>query len=150
MRGKITKRAVDFLAAKGAAEAVLWDTEIKGFGVRVRSGGAKTYILHYRAGAGRNAPLRKLTIGRNGSPWTAQTARVEAKRLLGQVASGEDPAHLRLAERRAMTMTELCDLYLAEGTTHKKPSTLKADRGRITHHISDGRREDRNHRRRTS
>ena len=135
MRGKITKSAVDNLASKDSAEVVLWDSEIKGFGVRARRGGAKTYILHYRAGAGRNAPLRKLTIGRHGSPWTPQTARVEAKRLLGLVASGEDPAQARSVERRAMTVAELSDLYLAEGATHKKASTLKADRGRITHHI---------------
>ena len=32
-------------------------------------------------------------------------------------------------------MAELCDLYLAEGATHKKSSTLKADVGRIVHHI---------------
>jgi len=135
VRAKITKWAVDNLAPKDAVEVALWDTEIKGFGVRARRGGAKTYILHYRAGAGRNAPLRKLTIGRHGSPWTPQTARVEAKRLLGLVASGEDPAQARSAERRAMSLAELSDLYLAEGATHKKPSTLKADRGRITHHI---------------
>jgi hypothetical protein len=49
VRGKITKRAIDNLAANNAAELVLWDSEIKGFGVRVRSGGTKTYILHYRA-----------------------------------------------------------------------------------------------------
>ena len=30
-----------------------------------------------------------------------------------------------------MTFGELIDLYLAEGIGHKKPSTLKADRGRI-------------------
>ena len=135
MRGKIIKSAVDSLVAKDAAEFTLWDSEIRGFGVRARRGGAKSYILHYRAGTGRNAPLRKLTIGRHGSPWTPQTARVEARRLLGLVASGEDPAIVRSAERRAMTVAELCDLYLAEGATHKKPSTLKADRGRITHHI---------------
>ena len=135
VRGKITKSAVDNLAPMDAAEVVWWDSEIKGFGIRARRGGAKTYILHYRAGAGRNAPLRKLTIGRHGSPWTPQTARVEAKRLLGLVASGEDPAQARSAERRAITVAELSDLYLAEGTTHKKHSTLKADRGRITHHI---------------
>lgn len=34
-----------------------------------------------------------------------------------------------------MTVAELSDLYLAEGATHKKPSTLKADRARLTHHI---------------
>jgi integrase len=135
VRGKITKSAVDALAPKSGAEVVLWDQEVRGFGIRARSGGAKTYILHYRTGSGRAAPLRKLTIGKHGSPWTPDLARIEAKRLLGLVASGEDPAERRANERKALTLAELCDLYLAEGATHKKPSTLKADVARIAHHI---------------
>jgi Arm domain-containing DNA-binding protein len=135
MRGKITKRAVDALASRNGREVVLWDQEVRGFGIRARVGGAKTYILHYRARTGRGAPLRKLTIGRHGSPWTPVMARTEAKRLLGLIASGEDPADRRATERKTITLAELCDLYLAEGATHKKPSTLKADLGRIVHHI---------------
>ena len=56
--------------------------------------------------------------------------------LLGLVASGEDPADRRANERKALTLAELCDLYLAEGATHKKASTLaKADVARVAHHI---------------
>jgi integrase len=135
MRGKVTKRAVDALSPQNSSDVVLWDQELKGFGIRARVGGAKTYILHYRAGTGRRAPLRKLTIGKHGSPWTPDKARTEAKRLLGLVASGEDPARRRTTERKTLTLAELCDLYLAEGATHKKSSTLKADLGRIMHHI---------------
>ena len=122
MRGKITKRAVDALTPKKGVEVVLWDQEVRGFGIRARVGGAKTYILHYRAGTGRGAPLRKLTIGRHGSPWTPDRARTEAKRLLGLIASGEDPAERRATERKTLTVAELYDLYLAEGATHKKSS----------------------------
>ena len=61
MRDKITKRAVDALRpASDGSEAVIWDTEVKGFGVRAQRGGSKSYIVHYRAGIGRGAPLRKL------------------------------------------------------------------------------------------
>jgi integrase len=135
MQGKITKRAVDGLAPVGAAETALWDSEVKGFGVRARPGGTKSYILHYRLGAGRGSPLRKLTIGKHGSPWTPETARAEAKRLLAEVAAGRDPAMARQADREALTFGEVIDLYLAEGVSHKKPSTLKADRRRIEHHL---------------
>lgn len=135
MQGKITKRTVDNLAASASGEAVLWDAEVKGFGIRARESGGKSYILHYRVGTGRGAPLRKLTIGKHGSPWTAETARAEAKRLLAEVAAGRDPAMARQADRKALTFDELIDLYLAEGVSHKKPSTLKADRGRIQHHL---------------
>jgi integrase len=79
--------------------------------------------------------LRKLTIGKHGSPWTPETARAEAKRLLAEVAAGRDPATARDEARKALTSGELIDLYLSEGTTHKKASTLKADRGRIEHHL---------------
>jgi integrase len=135
MQGKITKRAVDALAPAGGAETVLWDTEVKGFGIRSRAAGGKSYILHYRAGAGRAAALRKLTIGKHGSPWTPEMARTEAKRLLAEVAAGRDPATVRQQERDALTFGELIDLYLAEGAGHKKALTLKADRGRIEHHL---------------
>ena len=66
---------------------------------------------------------------------TPELARREAKRLLGAIASGEDPAAHRKAEARAMTLAALCDLYLVEGASHKKPLTLKAYRGRIKNHI---------------
>src|SRR5438270_2859562 len=135
MRGKVTKRAVDKLELDGNAEAVLWDTELKGFGLRARSGGSKSYILHYRAGAGRTAPLRKITIGKHGSPWTPDSARAEAKRLLGDVAAGRDPARDRQQDRAAFSFNQLIDLYLAESVNHKKVSTLKSDRGRIEHHL---------------
>lgn len=135
MQGKITKRAVDALTPASSTETVLWDAEVKGFGVRARAAGGKSYILHYRVGAGRGAALRKLTIGKHGSPWTPETARIEAKRLLAEVAAGRDPATARQQEREVLTFGELIDLYLSEGAVHKKASTLKADRGRIEHHL---------------
>ena len=54
---------------------------------------------------------------------------------MGEVVKGDDPAEARKAAARSMTIAELCDLYLAEGAGHKKPSTIKNDRGRIMHHI---------------
>jgi integrase len=86
-------------------------------------------------GSGRGSPKRRMTIGKHGSPWTPEMARAEAKRLLSEVAAGRDPAMARQADRKALTFDELIDLYLAEGVGHKKPSTLKADCGRIEHHL---------------
>jgi integrase len=134
VQGKITKRAVDGLAPSGEAETALWDTEVKGFGIRVRRG-SKSYIVHYRIGSGRGATLRKLTIGKHGSPWTPEAARASAKRLLAEVAAGRDPAAARQEDRKALTFSELIDLYVAGGVSHKKSSTLKVDRGRIEHHL---------------
>ncbi len=56
---RITKRIVDGLEA-GFSDYVGWDSELPGFGVRVRPTGNKSFIVVYRAGAGRKAPLRTL------------------------------------------------------------------------------------------
>ena len=135
MKAKITKRAVDALSATGGKEVILWDTELHGFGARSQRGDMKTYVLQYRVGSTRGSPQRQLTIGKHGSPWTPDAARAEAKRLLGLVAAGRDPQAERQEQRNALTVSEVCDLYLAEGAGHKKPSTLKADRGRVEHHL---------------
>jgi integrase len=133
MQAKITKRAVD---AATTADGWLWDTEVRGFGLRIRSDDHKTYIVEYRPGeGGRTAPKRRITIGKHGSPWTPDSAREEAKRLLALVANGDDPAADKSASRRSMTVADLCDLYLAEGCATKKPSTLYTDQGRIERHI---------------
>jgi integrase len=133
MRAKITKRVVD-AAHPNATAYLIRDSEIKGFVLVVTPAGAKSYAIDYRAGSGRGAPKRRLVIGKHGA-LTPEKARIEARRLLGAVAAGIDPAEARSAERRALTIAELCDLYLAEGAAHKKATTLKADSGRITHHV---------------
>ena len=58
-----------------------------GFGVRARGGG-KFYVFKFRA----HGKQRWHTIGRHGSPWTPEEARKEAKRLLGELATGRAPA----------------------------------------------------------
>jgi hypothetical protein len=98
-------------------------------------------VLIYRTSEGRQ---RWYTIGRHGSPWTPETARSEARRLLGLVANGGDPAAAKHTKSKAATVAELCDLYLTDAEAGrlltrrkgpKKPSTLAIDRGRIGRHI---------------
>jgi integrase len=134
MRAKITKRVVDGVGASDATYLIR-DTDLKGFVLVVTPAGAKSYAVDYRAGSGRGSPKKRLTIGKHGSPWTPETARIEAKRLLAEVAAGRDPAKARKEDRKAPTFDQLTDFYLSEGVGHKKPSTLKADRGRIEHHL---------------
>jgi hypothetical protein len=128
------ERVVDGVAP-GEANYLVRDTDVKGFVLVVTPAGAKSYAIDYRAGSGRVSPKRRLTIGKHGSPWTPEMARIEAKRLLAEAAAGRDPATARQKEREALTFSELIDLYLAEGVSHKKDPTLKADRGRINHHL---------------
>jgi integrase len=119
----------------------IWDGAVAGFGARRQRSAPPSYILFYRTSEGRQ---RWHTIGRHGSPWTPQTARDEAQRLLGEVKKGGDPAAAKQARRQAANVSELCDLYLTDAmagrllTRRKKPkklSTLEIDKGRIERHI---------------
>jgi len=132
MRGKVTKRTVDALKPRpDGAEAVLWDTEVKGFGCRVQRGGSKSYIVHYRVGTGRGAPLRKLTIGKHGAPWTPETARKEARRLLGMVEGGADPAADKIARKEAPIIAELAERFLAEHAEAKRKASTATEYRRL-------------------
>jgi integrase len=119
----------------------LWDARVPGFCARRRKSSAVFYALKYRTGEGRQ---RWHTIGRHGAPWTPDTARDEARRILSEVVKGKDPAGEKLAKRHAATVAELCDNYLEAATlgrlltrrgAGKKGSTLATDRSRIEAHI---------------
>jgi integrase len=119
---QITKRLVDRLRPLDA-EYFAWDGKLAGFGLRVQPTGAKTYVVKYRAGSGRGAPTRRVTLGRVGT-LTPDEARALARKALGAVAHGSDPAALRAAERRASTLRELAEIFLAEHVEAKrKPTT---------------------------
>ncbi len=128
--GKITKRLVDALTSEGV-RFTLWDTQLKGFGVRVAVSDTKTYVVRYRTIGGAD---RLLHIARHGVV-TAEEARERAAAVLAEVASGGDPQGIKVQRREELTMSELCDLYMKEGTTMKKATTLRIDRIRIARHI---------------
>jgi integrase len=115
---RITKRSVDALQS-GCKEFVVWDNAVTGFGVRVRPTGAKSYVVVYRAGAGRGAPVRRYTIAAV-SKITPERARTRAKIILGAVAHGHDPANQKTAERGMPTVAELADTFMSDHVTAKR------------------------------
>ncbi len=96
--GRITKRIVDVLTP-GSTDTFLWDETIHGFGLRLTPKGSRSYVVQYRMG-GRKSPSRRYTIGTHGSPWTPETARREAERILMMVRQGTDPADAKNERRR--------------------------------------------------
>lgn len=132
---KITKRIVDGIrAAKPSCERFVWDEgdgSLKGFGIRIKPSGVASYLVQYRNQEGRT---RRLSIGRI-NVLAPEEARQKAKDRLAEVTKGEDPSAARKRVRRGITVAQLCDLYLLEGTDHVKPSTVAGDRGRIESHI---------------
>jgi site-specific recombinase XerD len=128
LQGKlITKRLVDAIKP-GEVEYFVWDRDLKGFGLRVQRSGEKSYVVKYRAGSGRGAPTRRVTLGAIGT-LTPDEARKLAKATLGAVAHGFDPAALKAAERRASTLPEIAEVFLAEHVEAKrKPLTASSYR----------------------
>jgi integrase len=123
---KITKRVVD--AAKPAgSEYVIWDTNLKGFGLKVLPSGHKSYILKYRVGGGRTGTARKPTLGTHGK-LTAEEARQVAKDWLADIVKGGDPAADRNAQREAMTFKDLADIYIEEYAKPNKRSWREDER----------------------
>ncbi|MBQ0820245.1 DUF4102 domain-containing protein [Microvirga sp. HBU67558] len=102
---KITKAAVDRLAPG----EIIWDVEIRGFGVRCQRRD-RVYLVKYRS----QARQRWYTIGKHGSPSTPELARREAKRILGLVAEGKDPADKKQKDGSAPTLSALADRFLEE------------------------------------
>lgn len=101
---KITKSAVDKLPIPIAeipgktAQKRYYDDTMKGFGVRVTSGGTKAFFIEKLI----KKKLCRITLGRY-PELTVEMARKEGQKLLGQIATGIDP----VAEKRAEKMREM-------------------------------------------
>ena len=130
---RITKRLVDD-ATPSEKDSYLWDGELKGFGLKITPKGRKVYILQYRMN-GRAGRTRRFTIGQHG-PVTADAARAKAKKLLGLVAAGTDPAEARDAERLIDTLGTAIERFFAEHVhTRRKARTAKEYRSLADQHI---------------
>lgn len=114
VKTRITKAAVD----KIEPGQTLRDVELKGFGIRCQKG-APSYFLQRKI----NGRLRWFTIGPHGSPWTPDTARREAMRLLVTISEGDDPRAQRLRARAMPTMQEAAAQFMAHHGTTLKPKT---------------------------
>ena len=82
---RITKRTVDSLAVEDK-DAVFWDHDLPGFGVRVYPTGRKVYVVQSRGLNG----LKRVTIGRHGDI-AAERARKEAAVIIDRIKRGEAP-----------------------------------------------------------
>ncbi len=131
MPQKLTKRVVD-ASHPSEKDQLVWDSELKGFGLKVTPKGRKVYVVQYRLPG---STTKRFTIGQHGSPWTPDMARTEAQIILGMVARGEDPGEAKRKAKADTSVNELCERYLAEGARTKKASTLEMDRSRLNSHV---------------
>ncbi|OJA05308.1 integrase family protein [Halomonas sp. QHL1] len=120
---KLTKKSVEaFRCPEDKQQAFLWDSELRGFAVRVTKAGAKSYIAEGRIkGSGKS---RRVTIGAHGK-WTCEEARKEARERLREMDQGVDPQETKQREKiLGVTLREVMQGYLQDHDL--RPST-KAD-----------------------
>jgi integrase len=132
---RLTKRTIDAERPEGR-EKFVWDDDLPGFGLRVFASGKKSYVVQYKLG-GRGGRTRRMSLGLHGK-LTPEEARKKAGRLLAAVADGGDPASERGEAKRALSIAELANLYLAEGPAakpNKRASSWATDRSNIERHI---------------
>jgi integrase len=76
-------------------DKIFFDDQVPGFGLRVREGGSRKFVLHYRIGG----KQRRYTIGTPSTALTVQAARQRANKALLDVADGKDPAAQKAAAK---------------------------------------------------
>jgi integrase len=138
-RRRLIKTAVEALPIPETGQAIYWDDQLTGFGIRISDRGTRTYFVHRRMPDGRQV---KATIGRHGV-WTAERARARAKVLLGQIAAGVDPAAERRAARQieqkrreAPTVEALLKRYMDEhAKRRKRQRSIDTDQCLINKHL---------------
>lgn len=141
-REKITKTLVDGLQPLPSEDLFIMDSELDGFGYRLKPSGSAHYFVKYVLFDGpRRRDARTKIAGRNAAP---DQARKTAKLKLAEVALGRDPSAERKAERAGLTVAELCEQYLEAARAGrvmtrfgkpKRASTIAIDEGRVTRHI---------------
>ena len=123
----ISKRTVDSLTVDDK-DAVFWDSELQGFGVRVYPSGTKIYIVQCRA----HGKSRRITIGKHGVI-TPDKARRQAARTLAQLKGGPPPES---DPAGSFTVADLAERYLDEHVTIRcKPSSAKMYRSALRRFI---------------
>ena len=123
----ISKRTVDRLSAEGK-DAVFWDRELSGFGVRVYPSGTKVYVVQTRA----QGKSTRIAVGRHGVV-SADQARRKAAMLIARIKAGEDPSPSPAAPATRPTVADLAERYLAEHVAVRcKPRTAASCRWLVT------------------
>src|SRR2546430_450189 len=95
---------------KPGAQVVEWfDEDTRGLSLTINPGGSTTWYYNYTRR--HDGIRRRVQLGKVDA-LAVKDARLKARRMMGQVADGRDPAGDRRAEREALTVTELAEKYL--------------------------------------
>ena len=128
---KLTNKKIDQLIPD-TKSYIVWDNEIRGFGVRVNLNSKKTFILKYRIGQGRSARVRKPVIGTYGVMKVDEARKIARKWLL-EASEGNDPKEV---DKTSILLKDFCNVYLQQhANIKKKLSSVIEDKRLMRLHI---------------
>ena len=126
----LSKRAVDRLSVNGK-DAVFWDRDLAGFGVRVYPSGKKVFVVQTRA-FGRS---KRVTLGTHGDI-TTEIARKDATAVIARIKKGQSPVPVETEPAPDPTVADLAERYQREYVEmHCKPATISHYRLMLRKHI---------------
>lgn len=142
----LTKRYIDSLEAPAKGYRIWYDDEEKGFGVRITTGDARTFILNYydKDKDTGKCHERRIAIGPYSDLLRPEAARRKAHDMKERVRDGKSPLEPEPEPepdpnpdtKSEPTMTELADDYIQQwAIPHKRPSSVKQDRRMIKSHV---------------
>lgn len=99
---------------------IYWDTELKGFGLKITGNGHRAWIVEYRPGhGGRRVAKKRIVLG-TASNLSAEKARRAAKDALANARVGDDPAMARAEGRAAISVSDLADAFITDHVETKR------------------------------
>ena len=128
---KLTKRFVESITPDAQKTLIYWDTELKGFGAVVLPSGRITYCVQYR-----NAQRikKRFKIGIHGQV-TTEEARGFAKKHLGGITQGNDPAEQKKINHALPTIADLAKEYQERHGDRKRAKSQKEDKAMLDQYI---------------
>jgi integrase len=129
---KLTDKAVRALVPPPTGNKIHYDSEIRGFGIRVTAAGARAFVLNYRRRS--DGLERRYTIGQYPA-WGVAMAREKAKELRRHIDNGGDPVGEHVEERGAPTVAALAERFLEEHAVKLRPHTQEDIRSMLNNDI---------------
>jgi integrase len=121
---KLTQRSVALLTCTpGKKDELVFDRQLRGFGLRVTAAGGKTFLAQYTA----NSVKRRFSIGAFGK-LTVDQARKVAQGILGDAAKGADPFMVRRTEIQAARAAKVEADYTFRRMVHAWSQARQGDR----------------------
>jgi integrase len=117
---KLTQASIARLPSD-KADAVYYDDDLDGFGIRIRKGGSRNYVVRYRLGG----LERRHTIG-SVSVLSVEEARRKARRVLVAVDEGRDPTAERATKKASdsLLFSSVAADYLGAKQSTLRPRSL--------------------------